>query len=220
MQHDALIQRPSGVAAAEASLILLFHGVGASQEDLRPLGQFLAAQQPRAWVVSLRAPHASDFGSGWQWFSVQGVTEANRPARVAQALPAFRQAVDAWQAHTGVSAANTTLVGFSQGAIMALSVTQEPQPAPAGRVVAIAGRFPHAPVQAARGTCIHLLHGEQDRVMPASLSATAAQQLRALGADCTLALFPGLGHGIDGRVAQAVAQHLAAPCMSSEKLIL
>lgn len=47
---------------------------------------------PNAFIVSVHAPYASDLGSngsnsaGAQWFSVQDITEENRPARVAEAL--------------------------------------------------------------------------------------------------------------------------------------
>ena len=40
-----------------------------------------------------------------------------------------------WQRHTGVAAERTTLVGFSQGAIMALESTQCGAPRVASRVV-------------------------------------------------------------------------------------
>jgi phospholipase/carboxylesterase len=90
MQDDLLIQRPDEAWTAEPQLLLLFHGVGSSPEDLEPLGQILAARRPASWVVSVHSPDRSDFGQGWQWFAVQGVTEANRPRRVAAAMPAFR----------------------------------------------------------------------------------------------------------------------------------
>ena len=48
--------------------------------------------------------------------------------------------IESSSAETGVGPAKTTLLGFSQGAIMALESTQQPVPL-AGRVVAIAGRF-------------------------------------------------------------------------------
>lgn len=49
----------------------------------------------------MRSPESSDLGSGWQWFSVRGVTEENRPARVAEATPSFVRCVRDWQARTG-----------------------------------------------------------------------------------------------------------------------
>ena len=207
MQTDLILQQP--VTADGAELLLLFHGVGSSPEDLAPLGQALAAARPRAWVIGVRAPKRADFGSGWQWFSVQGITELNRPERVAQALPAFFDRVEAWQGRTGVGPEHTTLIGFSQGAIMSLESTQRAAPRIASRVAAIAGRFAQAPRRAPVDVAVHLLHGEQDRVMPIDMSVQAHRELKALGATSTLDRFPGLGHGIDSRVVGAILRDLA-----------
>jgi phospholipase/carboxylesterase len=207
MHDDLLIQRPE--AAATRQLLLLFHGVGSSAEDLRPLGEALAAQLPQACVVSVRSPDPSDLGQGWQWFSVRGVTEADRPARVAAAMPRLVEAVRAWQRETATEPGTTTLIGFSQGAIMALESTQRPEPV-SGRVVALAGRFAQAPRVAPPQVALHLLHGDQDRVMAPALADDAVRQWRALGGSASLDMFTGLGHGIDPRVARRVAEHLAA----------
>lgn len=53
MRNDLLIERPE--AAAIRQLLLLFHGVGSSAEDLRPLGEALAAQRPQACVERSRS---------------------------------------------------------------------------------------------------------------------------------------------------------------------
>jgi len=149
MQTDLILQQP--VTADGAELLLLFHGVGSSPEDLAPLGQALAAARPRAWVIGVRAPNRADFGSGWQWFSVQGLTESNRPERVARALPSFFERVEAWQGRTGVEPERTTLIGFSQGAIMSLESTQGAAPRVASRVAAIAGRLMWKIAESGRG---------------------------------------------------------------------
>jgi phospholipase/carboxylesterase len=208
MQDDLLIHRPDPTQTTEPQLLLLFHGIGSRPEDLQPLGQVLAARRPSAWVVSVRSPDRSDFGQGWQWFSVQGITEANRPGRVAAAMPAFRQVVAAWQEHSGVPAARTALIGFSQGAITALESTQHPGPAAASRVIAIAGRFAQPPHTPPVGTVVNLVHGEQDGVVPVRFAIDAEAQLKALGAPATLDLFAGLGHGIDTRVVDAMVRRL------------
>ncbi len=208
MPHDLIIQQPDTAPATPAGgteLLLLFHGVGASARDLQPLAEALAELRPKAWVVSLQAPHPSEFGQGWQWFSVQGVTEANRPERVAAAMPAFLHRVTGWQTRAGTPPERTTLIGFSQGAIMSLEATQASQTSVAGRVIAVAGRFAQAPRRSPAGTVVHLLHGDQDMVMPVHLAVTAEQQLRALGAPVSLQRFSGLGHGIDQRVLSAIA---------------
>ena len=82
---DIVVQQPAGPAK---QLFLLNHGVGATPQGLVPLGQRLAAEFPEALIVSIQAPHASDLGQGYQWFSVREITEDNRPARVAEAMPA------------------------------------------------------------------------------------------------------------------------------------
>ena len=202
MQGAVIIQR-----GESRELLLLFHGVGSNADDLRPLGQALAERRPRAWIVSVQSPGRSESGAGWQWFSVQGITEANRPARVAAAMPAFLRTVEAWQRESGVDPAGTTLIGFSQGAIMALESTQQGQPL-ARRVVAIAGRFAQPPRIAPMHTIVHLMHGEQDGVIPATLAIDAAERLQTLGAQVTCDMFPGLGHGIDHRVLQRMANRL------------
>lgn len=215
MQNDLILQRPQ--ASDNAELLLLFHGVGSSAEDLAPLGQALASQRPKAWVISVRSPDRSDLGQGWQWFSVQGVTEANRPERIASVMPAFVERIHAWQRETGVGPLNTTLVGFSQGAIMALESTQLSGASRiAARVIAIAGRFAQPPRINPENVAVHLLHGEQDQVMPIRLAMEAERELRSLGSSPTLDRFAGLGHGIDARVLQAIGRRLWA--LNEEKV--
>ena len=206
MQDAVIIQRPSSPRPGPAELVLLFHGVGSDAENLRPLGEALAGTLNHAWIVSVRSPDASELG-GWQWFSVQGVTEANRPARVAATMSRFVETIAHWQREADVDAAATTLIGFSQGAIMALESTQLQQPS-ADRVVAIAGRFAQTPRVAPAHTRLHLMHGEQDRVMPVALAVAAAERLQELGTNVTLDRFAGLGHGIDGRLARRLIERL------------
>jgi phospholipase/carboxylesterase len=202
MPASMIIQQPSGIAR---QLILLFHGVGSTARDLAPLGEALAPHLPNAAIVSVQAPEAS--GPGWQWFSVRGVTETDRPARVAAAMPGFVQAVMQWQQACAVGPARTTLIGFSQGAIMALESTQIESP-PAARVIALSGRFARAPHIAPASARVHLMHGDADPVMPVRLAVDALAQLQDLGASATLDRFPGLGHGIDRRVVDAIVRRL------------
>jgi phospholipase/carboxylesterase len=199
--HDLIVQRP----AAPRQLVLLFHGVGSSARDLVPLGEALAPHLVDAAIVSVQAPEA--LGRGWQWFSVQGVTEADRPARVAAAMPGFVQAVMQWQEDCDVSPAQTTLIGFSQGAIMALEATQLDS-LPAACVIALSGRFARPPRIAHESVRMHLMHGDADGVMPVRGAVDALLELQGIGAVATLDRFPGLGHGIDTRVVDAIVRRL------------
>ena len=207
MMTDAMIiQQPSGAAR---QLVLLFHGLGASEEDLRPLGERLAAEYPEALVASLRAPHPARLGSGYQWFSVEGLDDARRVERVAAEMPLFMAAIRQWQRDTGLGPEATVLVGFSQGAIMVLeAATAAGDDVLAGRVVALAGRYARLPATNPGGTTLFLVHGKADAVIHYDFAVEAARHLVALGADVVADVVPWLGHGIDAAVLDLVARRL------------
>ena len=97
MNTNALVHLPE--AGPPDLLFLVFHGVGSNAAQMAGLATRLAAEYPQAAVACLDGPEPFDGapeGAGRQWFSVQGVTEDNRPARVAAALPRFVAA--AWSA--------------------------------------------------------------------------------------------------------------------------
>jgi phospholipase/carboxylesterase len=186
-------------------LYLLFHGVGSNADSMLPLAQRLIREYPQAAVLCLNAPDrfdavieavtgdkASDRDER-QWFSIRRVDEANRPGRVATALPAFIATVRALQQRFGVAWERTALAGFSQGAVMALEAVQH-EPMLAGRVLAFAGRHAAAPTHAPLDTTVHLFHGLADTVIPAAAAIDSAQTLVALGADVTADVLPGIAH--------------------------
>lgn len=204
MPDPLVLQQPHGPAA---QLFLLFHGVGSTPESLAPLGRRLAMAFPQAAVLSVQAPTASDLGAGWQWFSVQGITEENREQRVAEAMPEFLATVKRWQQATGVEPAATALVGFSQGAILALEATQQAETV-CGRVVALSGRFATAPSVVPPSTVLHFVHGKADAVIHYGHTVQAAERLVRLGADVTADVLPFLGHEITREVHELVLERL------------
>lgn len=204
--ESIVVQSPD---APPAQLILLFHGVGTDARDLLPLGEHLANEFPQAMIVSVIATEAADVGFGRQWFSIREISDDNRPARVAAALPAFVAAVRHWQTLSGVGSPGTALIGFSQGAIMALEATHAVGAAPlAGRVIAIAGRFARLPTQAAPELTLHLLHGKADPVIPYQHSIAAAEHLITLGGDLTADVLPHVGHEISPDLLEMLIKRL------------
>lgn len=205
------IPAPSHIIIAQPEnpqqLFLLFHGVGDSAQGLAPLGEFIAAHFPQAAVVSIDSPHFCDFAAGYQWYSIQGASDDSRHALVTEQMPRFVQMVQHWQQHFGVAPEATCLVGFSQGAFMSLQSTQQPVFL-AGRVVALAGRFAQLPDKPGHPVVIHLLHGDQDTVVPHHHTVAAGERLQALGADATTDVMAGLAHGINDEMAQAIIQRL------------
>ena len=97
---------------------------------------------------------------------------------------------------------------------MALESTQLAA-VPSGCVVAIAGRFARPEHRLSPEVRVHLMHGEQDNVIPVRHSIEASERLAQLAGSVTLDLFPGLGHGIDERVLGRMSERLAQAMKSA-----
>lgn len=178
--------------------LIILHGVGSSGAAMRPLADALALPQPAHTPDGL---HPFDMGAGRQWFSVKGVTEANRPGRIAEAMPAFVDLIESLG-----DPRQSVLIGFSQGAIMALHAVAADLPA-AG-VIALSGRLA-GPVPARRDwPPVTLLHGADDPVMPLPVAHATEAWLQDAGAAPRLTVFDSLGHAIDARILEAVRDSL------------
>ncbi|WP_251865280.1 esterase [Achromobacter sp. Marseille-Q4962] len=175
-------------------LFILLHGVGGSPADMEPLAHAVRAAFPSAAVLVPAGFQPYDGGgAGRQWFSVRGITEENRPERVAQAMPALVAYVREAQARFGLLQSDTALAGFSQGAIMALEMVQA-HDGLAGRVIAFSGRYARLPRMAPQYTTLHLLHGAADPVMPVAGIQAAQARLDELHGDSTIDVATQVGH--------------------------
>ena len=202
MSDSIVIARPDG---PPGQLMLLLHVVGADPQDLVPLGQRLAREFPSAFIVSIAAPVQP--GGGHAWFAIHAITEENRPERVAAAMPGFVATVRHWQDKAGVGLDAVALVGFSQGAIMALESTRD-RPAIAGRVISIAGRFARLPQTPNPETTLHLFHGKLDPVIHYGYTVEAAKHLVSIGADITADVVPFVGHQITDGIVDLMIERL------------
>jgi phospholipase/carboxylesterase len=184
------------------SLIILLHGVGQGPAAMAPLAGRIAAELPGARVAAIPAARPYDLGeSGFQWFSVDGITEENRPGRIREALPVFMETIRAVQRSHGAGPERTVLAGFSQGAIMALAGCGEAWMA--RHVLAIAGRFAPLPERWDARTAVSLVHGTMDGTVSAEHSRRACARLAGLGADVELELVPRAVHMLSSAILDA-----------------
>lgn len=194
------------------SLVILLHGVGSWGADMAPLADHLAPFLPGAAFEAPDGPGPFDQGGpGRQWFSISGVTEANRAGRIAAARPAFDAVLSALIERHGLSShpERVALVGFSQGTIMALDAIASGRWMP-GAVVGFSGRLATPdPLTPSPRTRILLLHGTADPVIPVAEARSAHERLSAAGADISLSLLPGVGHSINREGLDLAAAHLA-----------
>ncbi|MBN9024414.1 MAG: hypothetical protein J0H20_02125 [Rhizobiales bacterium] len=196
-------------AAAPPHLLVLLHGVGAMADDLLPVAQMLCATDESRACILLGGPDPfSGGGPGRQWFSIVGVTEANRGPRVAEALSSLTPRLAALAAAEGIAPADLALLGFSQGAILTLAMAAAGQAF--GHGIALAGRF-GGPVGAATAQSPRLLlsHGADDRVIPIAEGRDAAARFQAAGFDTAFLPLGGLGHSIAREQVDAAVAFLA-----------
>ncbi len=189
-------------------LFVLLHGVGGNPESMLAVGEALQDAFPRSAVVIPPGFDPFDGGTeGRQWFSTAGITEADRPNRVAAVMPRLVELVRREQAAWEVPPIATALVGFSQGAIMSLEAVVA-HDGLGGRVVAFAGRFARLPAVAPQWTTIHLLHGADDSVIPARHAEAALQHLAGLQGDVTMDIASGVGHTIHPALVEVAIDRL------------
>ena len=178
--------------------VIFLHGVGGTGAAMRPLADQVGGLSQTAFPDG---PYPFDMGVGRQWFSVRGVTEVNRPGRIAEAMPSFIRQIESLG-----DPRDSVLIGFSQGAIMALHAAAQGL-AVAG-VIALSGRLA-GPVPARKDwPAITLLHGTDDSVMPLPIARATEAWLQEAGAAPRLTVFDGLGHAIDHRVLEEIRVNL------------
>lgn len=175
-------------------LFVLLHGLGADAADLLPLAHRLRTVYPQAAFLMPEGGMPFDGGgTGRQWYSLNGLTEENRHARVVAALPALKSWVQAAQDRLNILPPDTALAGFSQGANMSLELCAS-HDGMVGRVLAFSGRYSKIPDAAPELTTIHLLHGEDDYVISVSHARLAYEMLSALQGDATIDIASAVGH--------------------------
>lgn len=179
-------------------LVVLLHGVNARGRDVARIAA--GWHLPGVKVVAPDAPGVSDQDArARQWFSLRGITAADRPARVVAARPGFDAMLAAAMRAAGVEGRpeRVALVGFSQGAIMALDALASGRWPVAG-VVAFSGRYATPAVGKVQSPVL-VVHGADDPAIPVSESENAHTCLQAAGCPVELSVLPGLGHWVDDR---------------------
>ena len=202
---DLLIQNPP----TPAQLILLLHGEGGKPQDMAPLGRALSAAFPQALIVAMQAPLArSDPHTGHTWFHSKVELGRSNPADLQPALNQLAQRIHAHQANSGVSTQATALIGFGQGATLALHSTLLNAPW-ADRVVALAGAFAQRPEAVRYLGSIHFLHGKEDAITHWKTVMQDAYCLRDHGVDMTAEIVPLVGHELHTRFIDKTLERLS-----------
>ncbi len=198
-------------AGRTRQLVVFLHGYGADGNDLIELGRQWRTLLPEAAFVSPHAPErcaASPMGR--QWFALANAAPED-PAGARERWDGAVKArgpidafLDAELNRLGLDDSGLALVGFSQGAMMALHVGLRRPFAPAA-ILGFSGllvgpeRLNEAKARDKRGQPppILLVHGDQDQLIPFEAMFMAADALAQASIPAQWHLSLGIGHGID-----------------------
>ena len=215
------LRQPDGTPAPGA--LVLLHGRGAPAESILPLAAELGRPD-----LPARAPQAP--GGAWYPHSFLAPLAANEP-HLSTAIETVRQLVEAIEA-AGIPQERVGLVGFSQGACLALEVaarrggrwggvvalsggligTGELEGAPR-TLQGMGGPFADKAFDYARsldGTPVFLGCSDVDPHIPLARVERSADVLRQLGADVDLRIYEGMGHTVNADELAAGRALLAA----------
>ncbi len=85
------------------------------------------------------------------------------------------------------------------------------QPQLAARIIAHSGRFAIQPNAISGEIRFHLIHGENDDVIPSRHCINAANKLQSLGGNFTADVIPDLGHSVNQDSSQLILSYLRKP---------
>jgi phospholipase/carboxylesterase len=195
---DAIHWGPASKAKPK-QLVVLCHGLGADAFDLIDLAPSWQHACPDALFASVHAPFPHDSGFGRQWWSVADRSPPVVEAGVRTAAPYLHGFVDAELSRLGLPADAYAIMGFSQGAMMALFAGLRRPVAPRA-ILAFSGALiaPESLATELSGRPpVLLVHGDADEVVPVSRSHDAEAALVAAEVPVEAHYIPRLGHGID-----------------------
>lgn len=191
--NQVWLELPPISADAPPRLLVFLHDAGWTPERLAPVAIAWQLKFPGATAVLLQGPRPGSGGSHWYDPSERDERGA---IRLGGAVDTVVDRVARLREPMQLDAARTVLVGFGQGATLALELART-HPELAGVVVAYAGRLNRPMREGDRiAPTVHLIHGEFDSVVPAMHSARAFHGLRAVGADVTLDIVEDEAHSI------------------------
>ncbi len=197
----AIVEGPKIAALScgkPAYLVVLLHGPGSDGQAVIDQALNWAPTMPKADFVAAEAPFPSS-GGGQQWFESAEFDAASINAGLETTAPLLDAFLDDMLAQRRLPDSHLALVGFSQGAILALHAGIR-RPKQMAAIVAFSGALfdegDLAAVIRSRPEVL-MIHGEDDTTVPFSAMKATKERLKAAGVPVKSMKRPGLGHAMD-----------------------
>jgi predicted esterase len=198
-EHRPIIHEDQPLLTAGASLdgaaavMIMMHGRGATARDILALGSEFDAPG-----LAFLAPQAAQ--NTWYPYSFLAPTSQNEPF-LSSALDVIESLL-ARVADAGMTAENTVLLGFSQGACLATEYAAR-QPRRYGAIIGLSGGLIGAPGSprnydgSLEGVPVFLGCSDVDPHIPVARVQETAETFERMGASVTTRLYSGMGHTVN-----------------------
>ena len=202
MKYDIDHEFVSITSQTATHRIILIHGWGADADDLLILGKEISDKINIDFeVISLRAPELHPSGQGRQWYGLYPHDWKGAEVEVKKLLVTL-QKFDTDQ----IPLRKTILLGFSQGAAMAIDVGVKLN---LGLIVSCSG-YPHPTwIMGEEHPPLIISHGLFDDVVPIDASRTIYEKVKSKSSKfCELLEFDGF-HQIDSNLINFISSNIS-----------
>jgi len=180
-------------------LVVLLHGIGVDGNDLIDIAVNWQPSLLKAEFLAMHAPFPFDQAPvGRQWFSIADRNPDKILEGMRTAAGIVNQFLDESLAKRRLDDRHLALVGFSQGAMVALHTgLRRPK---TGAIVSFSGALVAPdllPQEIVSRPPVLLVHGDQDEIVPYERMGEAKAALKALDVPVKSMTRKGLGHTID-----------------------
>lgn len=200
---------------APKQLVIMLHPSGSTGHDMLTLAPSFARVLPDAVFIAVDAPLPwKDTAGLYEWFAHNDTEPEIMQAQIGAAALMVERFIRhyalMYRIEYGIPADKVALLGYSQGATMALYVAPRLS-FRVGAVVAISGAMIEDRDLSAPGfkkMPIHLIHGEADTIVPVSAHFQAERTLEQAGFKISGWVIKGGGHPINPVSVLAAARFL------------
>ncbi len=195
------------------TLVILLHGYGADGQNMTDVAYAFQKGLPDTYFLMPDAPEKMTGMEGYQWFDLLDMSPPVLRQGCLSACKIVEDFVQKAQAKHKVTWENTVLIGFSQGAFLALHTSLAVEQL-CGKVIAYAGGVyvEKEDIKVSpKDLKILLIHGEEDDVVPLQESQRTEAFLKEHGFSATLETIPELGHSMDREGVEAGVQFIKSP---------
>jgi len=210
MQRNQFLDYPeiASLTPIPEKLVVLLHGLGSDGNDLISLVPYIQKAMPACHFISPHGIEAYDMAPfGRQWFSLRDRSAPVVLKLAEQNAPLINELIKHKQKELNITNDNTILIGFSQGAMIAMYLTLT-QTEPYGTTIAFSGRLLPPTNLINSLTPICLIHGNEDDVVDPQETNNAAKYFIEKGIKHEKLIINNLAHSIDDKGLKFALQFL------------